>query len=84
MTTSTMIDGREVELEPVNVEPVRVRILPDGRMDRENAARYLGRRPKTLSMWTLEGKGPPAHKAGGRVFYLKRELDQFLGIVAAA
>ncbi len=84
MTTSTMNDGREVELEPVNVEPVRVRILPDGRMDRENAARYLGRRPKTLAMWKLEGKGPPAHKAGGRVFYLRKELDAFLGIVVAA
>ena len=84
MTTSTMNDGREVELEPVNVEPVRVRILPDGRMDRENAARYLGRRPKTLAMWKLEGKGPPAHKAGGRVFYLRKELDAFLGIEAAA
>ena len=84
MTTSTMNDGREVELEPVNVEPVRVRILPDGRMDRENAARYLGRRPKTLAMWKLEGKGPPAHKAGGRVFYFRKELDAFLGIKAAA
>lgn len=84
MTTSTMNDGREVELEPVNVDPVRVRILPDGRMDRVNAAIYLGRRPKTLAMWKLEGKGPPAHKAGGRCFYLKKELDEFLGIEAAA
>ncbi len=84
MTTSTMNDDREVKLEPVNVEPVRVRILPDGRMDRENAARYLGRKPKTLAMWKLEGKGPPAHKAGGRVFYLRKELDAFLGIVVAA
>ncbi len=66
------------------IDQVRIRVLPGGRMDRVNAARYLGRRPKTLSMWTLEGKGPPAHKAGGRVFYLKRELDEFLGIVAAA
>ena len=84
MTTSTMNDGREVELEPVNVEPVRVRILPDGRMDRENAAIYLGRKAKTLAMWKLEGKGPPAHKAGGRIFYLRKELDEFLGIEVAA
>ncbi len=66
------------------IDQVRIRVLPDGRMDRENAARYLGRKAKTLAMWSLEGKGPPAHKAGGRVFYFKRELDQFLGIVAAA
>ena len=66
------------------IDQVRIRVLPDGRMDRENAARYLGRKAKTLAMWSLEGKGPPAHKAGGRVFYLKRELDEFLGVVAAA
>ena len=84
MDTAKVADGRTTEFEPINVEPVRVRILPDGRMDRENAARYLGRSPKTLSMWTLEGKGPPAHKAGGRVFYFKAELDEFLGIEAAA
>ncbi len=65
------------------IDQVRIRVLPDGRMDRENAARYLDRKAKTLAMWSLEGKGPPAHKAGGRVFYLKRELDEFLGIVAA-
>ena len=71
-------------LDPVEIEPIRVRILPDGRMDRKNAARYLGRKPKTLAMWTMQGRGPPAHKAGGRVFYFKRELDEFLGIEAVA
>ena len=71
-------------LDPVEADSVRVRILPDGRMDRKNAARYLGRRPKTLAMWTMQGKGPPAHKAGGRVFYFKKDLDEFLGIEAGA
>ena len=66
------------------IDQVRIRVLPDGRMDRENAARYLDRKPKTLAMWTMEGKGPPTHKAGGRVFYLRKELDEFLGIEAAA
>ena len=66
------------------IDQVRIRVLPDGRMDRENAARYLGRKAKTLAMWKLQGKGPPAHKAGGRVFYLKRELDAFLGLEAVA
>jgi len=41
-----------------SIDMVRVRVLPDGRMDRENAARYLGRRPKTLAMWAWHGKGP--------------------------
>ena len=62
----------------VEVEPVRVRILPDGRMSREDAARYLGLKPKTLSMWALQGKGPKPVRVGGRVFYYREELDRFI------
>ncbi|HXV23641.1 MAG TPA: hypothetical protein VED46_05210 [Alphaproteobacteria bacterium] len=32
------------------LETVRCRILPDGRMTREDAARYLGLKEKTLAM----------------------------------
>ena len=76
--------ARIVKTDEAEVERVRIRILPDGRMNRENAARYLDRSAKTLAMWAMEAKGPPAHKAGGRVFYFKTELDEFLGIEAAA
>ena len=61
-----------------NVEEVRVRVLPDGRMSREDAAKYLGYEPKTLAMWSLEGKGPPSVKVGGRRFYYKAALDSFI------
>jgi len=61
-----------------NVEEVRVRVLPDGRMSREDAAKYLGYEPKTLAMWLLEGKGPPSVKVGGRRFYYKAALDSFI------
>ncbi len=60
------------------VESVRVRVLPDGRMDRLNAAKYLGRAPKTLAMWALEGKGPRWVKVGGRIFYYRDALDAFI------
>ena len=60
------------------VEKVRVRVLPDGRMSRDNAARYLGYEAKTLAMWALEGKGPKSLKVGGRVFYFKDTLDAFI------
>jgi hypothetical protein len=60
------------------VETVRVRGLPDGRLSRADAARYLGVTPKTLSMWQLEGKGPPSVKVGGRVFYYRSALDAFI------
>jgi len=62
---------------------VRVRILPDGRMTRLDAARYLGATTKTLAMWQLEGKGPRSVKVGGRRFYFKDTLDRFIGGLTA-
>jgi hypothetical protein len=61
-----------------NIERVRVRVLPDGRMSRSDAARYIGMREKTLAMWTLTGRGPRWLKVGGRVFYFKHDLDAFI------
>jgi hypothetical protein len=60
------------------VERVRVRVLPDGRMSRADAALYLGHQPKTLAMWQLQGKGPPSLRVGGRVFYFREDLDAFI------
>jgi hypothetical protein len=60
------------------VEQVRVRVLPDGRMTRGDAARYLGLATKTLAMWQLMGKGPRMVKVGGRVFYFRCDLDAFI------
>lgn len=68
----------EIIIEESEIETVRLRILPDGRMDRETAARYLGRKPKTLAIWASNGKGPRSHKAGGRCFYYQDDLDAFL------
>lgn len=59
-------------------EPLRVRVLPDGRMTRADAARYLGHTPKTLAMWQLQGKGPNSVLVGGRRFYYKDALDAFI------
>jgi hypothetical protein len=59
-------------------DEIRVRVLPDGRMDRENAAQYLGHQPKTLAMWAYQGKGPRSVKVGGRVFYFRKDLDEFI------
>lgn len=60
------------------VEQVRVRILPDGRMARTDAARYLGVAEKTMAMWALLDKGPRSIKVGGRVFYYRADLDTFI------
>ena len=60
------------------IEQVSVRVLPDGRMTRPNAARYIGHAEKTLAMWAMQGKGPRSLKVGGRVFYYRQDLDAFI------
>ena len=70
---------RRVEIEAVEVEPVRVRVLPNGNMDSNNAAKYLNRAPKTLAMWRMQGTGPPWTKCAGRIIYNKEALDAFIG-----
>jgi len=62
----------------VAIETPRVRVLPDGRLTREDAALYLGMKSKTLSMWEMQGKGPKSVKVGGRRFYFKHALDAFV------
>ena len=64
-------------IEPV-IEQVQVRVLPDGRMARKEAAKYIGNAEKTLAMWQTEGKGPPSVLVGGRRFYFKDALDAFI------
>ena len=60
-----------------NIEHVRVLVLPDGQMDRANAARYLGRSTKTLAEWYRLGLGPESFLIGGRRFYRLSDLQQF-------
>ena len=67
-----------VESHQLAIDQVRVRVLPDGRLTRKDAAKYLGRAEKTLAMWELEGKGPSSLLVGGRRFYFKDVLDAFV------
>ena len=67
-----------VMTENVEIEKPRIRVLPDGRLSRGDAALYLGLKPKTLSMWQVAGKGPRAVRVGGRIFYYLADLDAFV------
>ena len=67
-----------VETQESAIEQVRVRVLPDGRLARKDAAKYLGRAEKTLAMWEMEKKGPASVLVGGRRFYFKDVLDAFV------
>ena len=54
-----------------------IEVLPDGRMDTNNAAKYIGRQKQTLAQWRSEGVGPPFIKRG-RIYYFKDEIDSWL------
>lgn len=60
-----------------NVKEINITIYPDGRMDTENAARYLGCSPKTMAMGRCKGTGPRFIKRG-RIFYFRQDLDAWL------
>ena len=66
------------EVQQTETDTVPIRVLPDGRLDRRNAARYLGRAVKTLATWSTKGKGPRPVKIAGRIFYFKDALDEFI------
>ena len=62
------------------IENVRVRVLPDGRMTRRDAATYLGIAEETVAMWDLDDPTRLGGvKVGGRRFYYKDRLDAFIG-----
>ena len=68
----------EKPVDDVGVYQTRVRITPDGRLTRRDAAAYLGMAEKTLAQWSSEGRGPQMCRVGGRVFYFKDALDAFI------
>lgn len=61
-----------------SIEQVRVRVLPDGRLVAEDAATFVGHKPKTMAMWRIQGKGPRWVKVGGRVFYYLEDLKAWI------
>ena len=60
-----------------SIKSLEVFVYPDGRMDRKNAAIYLGLAVKTLAMHASRGTGPTYVKRG-RVFYYRADLDAWL------
>ena len=51
-------------------------ILPGGRLDTSDAAKYIGYSVKTLAIYRSQGKGPRFIKRG-RVFYYKEDIDRW-------
>lgn len=62
----------------MDVDQTRVRVLPDGRIARIDAANFLGCAPKTLAEWSRLGLGPRPRRVGGRIFYFLCDLEAFV------
>ena len=61
----------------MKINSKNVVILPDGRLDTENAALYTGRAVKTMAMERSKGTGAKFIKRG-KVFYYQADLDEWL------
>lgn len=61
----------------MEVERISVTAYPDGRLDTENASRYLGLSPKTLAIMRSQGTGPAFIKRG-RIFYFLDDLQKWI------
>lgn len=62
----------------MNVMRVSIRVLPDGRVSRADAARFLGIATKTLANYGTLGLGPRPRKIGGRIWYYLKDLRAFV------
>ncbi len=69
---------KQLKLYSKNASEININVLPDGRMDRDSAAAYLGMKPHTLVKWAIQEKGPRFVRVGGRVFYFLADLDAFI------
>ena len=77
-TSATPIAANDSQIDGPTIQEVRIRVLPDGRVTRRDAAAYLGLKEKTLAMWVLQNKGPRSRRVGGRAFYFLADLEAFV------
>ncbi len=61
----------------MKTKEIQVSIYPDGRLNTENAAIYLGLSEKTLAMMRCQGTGPQFIKRG-KIFYFREDLDDWV------
>jgi hypothetical protein len=59
------------------IQRVKVVVFPDGRLDSDNAAQFLGLSPKTLAIMRSAGTGPKFVKRG-RIFYFLEDLQGWM------
>jgi hypothetical protein len=72
--------ARQAELVGAHgfIDRARVQVTPDGRLDTDNAATFLGVSKKTLANWRYRRIGPCWRKVGSMVFYELPDLEKFV------
>ena len=55
-----------------------IHVYPDGRMDGQNAAAYVGVSTKSLAIMRSLGSGPAFFKLGKKCFYQRDDLDAWI------
>jgi hypothetical protein len=65
------------ETEAIYIKRAKIRITPNGRVNRRSAALILDRSEKTLANWASKGIGPQITMVGGRAFYDYAECVAF-------
>ncbi len=55
-----------------------VKTLPDGRMNKNQAAKYIGVARGTLERYIRDGIGPRVTKLGGAVWFFKADIDAWI------
>lgn len=63
---------------PIKFISANIRVLPDGRVSSNDAAKYLDLSPKTLANWRVMGKGPRWIRMGWRIQYFVADLDKLI------
>lgn len=62
----------------IEFETVKIKMLPDGRLSAIEAAKYLGRAVSSMAIDRTNGVGCPFVKIGGKIWYWKSDLDQYI------
>ena len=73
-----LMDLEEEVKKPKETTNFDIKILPGGRLDPENAAKYLGMSDQTLATYRCRAEGPPFKKIMGKVVYFQKELDEWI------
>lgn len=62
----------------IDIEVPRIRVTASGMLDERDAATYLGSSVRKLQRFRKDGCGPRYRKVGGRFWYPRDLLDEFL------